>query len=137
MSTVLSTDPIADDELLIRRVPPGETGQKPGPVPTSDNVELRQDETGLSASRAAITTPKALLDQIGASQDQGWLVIQARVGDLRAIGLHIVSKQTDVDPGHVEIELVGVDLSRRAVRRALIKLFSVVHPDEPSKPVGS
>jgi hypothetical protein len=92
MTTVLPTDPIGDDEFLIRRVPPAEAWQKPGPEPTSVNVELRSDESGLSASRVAITTPKALLDQIGASQDQGWLVIRARVGDLRAFGLHVVSK---------------------------------------------
>jgi hypothetical protein len=137
MRTVLPTDPIADDEVLIRRVPPGEAWQKPGPVPTSVNVELRPGETGLSASRAALTTPIAILAQIGASREQGWLVIQAKVGDLRAFGLHVVSKPTDLDPGHVEIEPAGVELSRRSVRRSLIKLFSVVPPDERENPVGS
>ena len=137
MSTALPTDPIADDDILIRRVPPGEAWQKPGPVPTSVNVELRPGETCLSASRVAITSPKALLDQTGARREQGWLVIRAKVADLRAFGLHVVSKPTDLDPGHVEIEPGGVELSRRSVRRALIKLFNVVPPDEPENPVGS
>lgn len=137
MNAVLPTDPISDDELLIRRVPPGEAWQKPGPEPTSVNVELRPGESGLSASRTGITRPDALLAQIGASREQGWLVIQAKVSDLRAFGLHVVSKPTDVDPGHVEIEPAGVDLSRRSVRRALIKLFSVVPPDEPKNPIES
>jgi hypothetical protein len=91
----------------------------------------------LSATRAAITTPNALLTQIGATRAQGWLVIQARVGDLRAFGLHVVARPTDIDPGHVEIEPAGVELSRRSVRRTLIKLFSVVPSDEPENPVGS
>ena len=137
MSNLLPTDPLEDDEFLIRRVPPGESWQKSGPIPTSVNVEMRSGESGLSASRAAITTPHALLAQIGASREQGWLVIRAKVSDLLAFGLDVVMKPTDVDSGHVEIEPAGVDLGRRSVRRALIKLFSVVPPDEPEKPVES
>jgi hypothetical protein len=122
---------------LIRRVPPGEVWQKAGPVPTSVNVELRPGESGLSASRASITTPTDLLTKVGASLGQGWLVMTARVGDLRSFGLRIVSKPEDHDPGHVEIEPGEVELSRRSVRRALIKLFTVVPPNEPNAPLDS
>ena len=134
MTFVLPTDPISDDEFLIRRVPPGEVWQKAGREPTSVNVELRPGEMGLSASRASITTPTALLAQIGASVGQGWLVITARVGDLRAFGLRIVPKPEDHNLGHVEIEPAEVELSRRSVRRALIRLFTVVPPHEPNAP---
>jgi len=124
-------DLISDDEFLIRRVPPGLMWQKPGPVPSSVNVELREGESGLSASRAAITKPESLLGQIGASRDGGWLVIHAMVGELRAFGLQIVSKPETHDAGHVEIMPGDVDLNRRSVRRALIKLFAVVTSNDP------
>jgi hypothetical protein len=137
MSALSPTDPISDSEYLLRRVPPGEVWQKPGPEPTSVNVELRAGESGLSASRSGITTPESLLAQIGASAEKGWLVIAAKVGDLRAFGLRVIPKPEDHDRGHVEIEPAEVDLGRRSVRRALIKLFRVVTTDAQSRIAGA
>ena len=49
------TDEIPDDELLIRRVPPGETWQKlPGPVPTSVNVRLRVSGTDRTVTVSSV-----------------------------------------------------------------------------------
>ncbi len=55
----METSPIGDDEYLLRHIPGGTRWQAPGPRVTSGNFQLRHDlnETGVSVTRLAITTP--------------------------------------------------------------------------------
>src|SRR5437588_6021751 len=97
---------VADDELLLRHIPGGSLWQAPGPRITSANFQLRHDrnETGVSVTRLNITTPERLLVLVGASRDKGSQVACARTGDIRALGLKVVSKPLADDAGHAEIQ---------------------------------
>jgi hypothetical protein len=58
-------DDIADDEILLRHIPGGTLWQAPGPRITSANFQLRHDrqETGVSVTRLAITSPERLIER--------------------------------------------------------------------------
>src|SRR5438132_5998006 len=95
------TDDIADDEILLRHIPGGTLWQAAGPRITSANFQLRHDrnETGVSVTRMTITTPQRLLELVGGSLQRGSRVASARVGDVRALGLRVVPKPLEEDPG--------------------------------------
>ena len=73
-------DDIADDEHLLRHIPGGTLWQAPGPRITSANFQLRHDrnETGVSVTRRAITTPPRLLELVGGSSEHGSRIAAAR-----------------------------------------------------------
>ena len=129
----MSTDAIADDEILLRHIPGGPTWQAPplGRV-TSLNFRLRPDESGLSVSRLRLTTPEALLARLG-DPATGSRVAAARVGDLRALGYDVVPVILDDDPGHAEIRPTTADLSTKAARQALSTRFQYL-PVPPLTP---
>lgn len=131
---------VGDDEILLRRVPPGETWLKqPGPVPSSLNVRLRAGEAGLSLSRQSIASPRRLIELGGGSAAGGWRVMADRAGDLRAFGLQVVPDETDEDPGHALVEPGGLDLTDKQVCRRLVQLFTLLPNEivEPPPPVTS
>src|SRR5437667_11745474 len=92
---------IADDEYLLRHIPGGTLWQAPGPRITSANFQLRHDrnETGVSVTRQKITTPKRLLELVGGSVEQGSRVAVVRTGEVRGLGLRVVPKPREADPG--------------------------------------
>ncbi len=122
---------IADDETLLRHIPGGTLWQAPGPRITSANFQLRHDrnETGVSVTRAHMTTPKRLLELVGGSREEGSRVATARTADMRALGLRVVSKPLPEDAGHAEIQSEVVNLDEHAVRKRLSLLFHFL-PDE-------
>ncbi|HEX5446778.1 MAG TPA: hypothetical protein VFW87_23370 [Pirellulales bacterium] len=93
-------EPIADDEVLYRRVPASkgwidEHGVSP------DAFEPRVDDvSGLSVYRARFVS---LQDAARGLSKQGYYVLAMRAGDLRAVGIDIVPKPQDLLPGHAEI----------------------------------
>jgi hypothetical protein len=119
-------DDIADDEHLLRHIPGGTLWQAPGPRITSANYQLRHDrnETGISVTRLNITTPQRLLELVGGSSQQGSRVASTRVGDVRALGLHVVPKPLEEDPRHAEIQSGQASLDEQACRKKLALLFS-------------
>jgi hypothetical protein len=121
-------DQIADDEYLLRHIPGGTLWQAPGPRITSANFQLRHDrnETGVLVTRSAITTPEQLLEVVGGKAELGSRVVRARVSDVRALGLRVVPKPIDQDPGHAEIQSETGSLDDHATRKKLALLFQFV-----------
>jgi hypothetical protein len=99
-------DEVADNEYLLRHIPGGTLWQAPGPRITSANFQLRHDrqETGVSVTRWKITTPQRLLELVGGSVQAGSRVAYTRVAEIRQLGLRVVPKPLDTDPGHAEIQ---------------------------------
>lgn len=114
--------PITDDEIILRHIPGGTTWQAPGPRITSKNFELRSGETGVSVSRAAITSPDQLMARLG-DPAKGSRIAAGAVAEVRNLGLEVVPDPKDYDPGHAEIRSATADLGDQTVRRRLAKLF--------------
>ena len=122
-------DDIADDDDLLRHIPGGTWWQAPGPRITSANFQIRhdRDETGVSVTRSSITNPALLLERMGGKA--GSRVAAARAGDVRAMGLRVVPKPLEEDPGHAEIQSDQVTLDDHACRKKLSLLFRFL-PEE-------
>ncbi len=121
-------DDIADDEMLLRHIPGGTFWQAPGPRITSANFQLRADrnETGISVTRAHVTTPRRLLELVGGSRDKGSSVAAVRTAEVRTLGLRVVPKPLAEDPGHAEIQSGEANLDEHACRKRLSLLFRFV-----------
>ena|SRR5205809_294152 len=115
--------PIEDDESLLRHIPGGTLHQAPGPRITSNNFKLRKDrnETGVSVTRQKITSAEKLLSLVGTTAESR--VAAVRVADVRALGLQVVPKPLEVDPGHSEIQSATASLEEHIVRKRLANLF--------------
>ncbi len=124
-------DDIADDEMLLRHIPGGTRWQAPGPRITSGNFQLRHDrnETGVSVTRAHMTTPQRLLELEGGSPEVGSRVATVRTADVRALGLRVVFKPLPEDPGHAEIQSDEGNLEDHACRKKLSLLFRFLPED--------
>jgi hypothetical protein len=135
---VADGDEIADDEYLLRHIPGGSLWQAPGPRITSANFQLRHDrnETGVSVTRLAITSPARLLELVGGSMEKGSRVATVRAGDVRALGLQVVRRPLANDPGHAEIQSDQASLDDHGCRKRLALLFRFL-PEEPTPPPGS
>lgn len=127
------TDPtrVADDERILRHVPEGRDYQGPGPVPkiTSLNFNLRRGETGLSVTRAAMTSAAQLLAWVRSGP--GSRVAVAVVGDVRALGLEVVPVPLPDDAGHAEIRSAAASLDSKVSRREAAAVFRIL--DLPSE----
>jgi hypothetical protein len=121
---VAEHDPIADDEIVLRHIPGGTLWQAPGPRITSANFQLRKDrsETGVSVTRQAITSPTRLLELVGGDPTAGSRVAFARVGDIRRLGLSVVSLPVAEDPGHAEIQSDAARPDEHITRKKLANL---------------
>jgi hypothetical protein len=122
---------IADDEMLLRHIPSGTLWQAPGPRITSANFQLRHDrnETGVSVTRLKITSPQRLLELV-AGDPKSSRVATARTGDIREIGLRVVPKPRQEDPGHAEIQSDKSSLDDHACRKKLAMLFQFLPKDQ-------
>jgi hypothetical protein len=129
-------EPIADDEYILRHIPGGTQWQAPGPRITSGNFRLRHDrqETGVSVTRLKITAPERLLQLIGGKPELGSRVAQARVADIRALGLRVVPSPREEDPGHAEIQSDTASLDDHATRKRLAGLFEFLPEASSAEP---
>jgi hypothetical protein len=118
-------DEITDDEYILRHIPGGTRWQAPGPRITSANFQLRHDrnETGISVTRAKLTSPERLLELLGVVTEKGSRIASVRVGDVRALGLRVVAAPLEGDPGHSEIRSGEASLDDHACRKRLALLF--------------
>jgi hypothetical protein len=96
------TEPIADEELLYRRVPASMGWYSPGAELNSQAFAPRSDDvTGLSVSRAKY---KSIEDAAKGRPGKSYYVAVLRAGDLRQNGIEIVPRpRPPDDPGHAEL----------------------------------
>jgi len=93
------TEPIADDELLYRRVPVSMGWYTEGKL-SPEAFDPRKDETtGISVYRAKY---KSIEEVAKGKSKKGYYVAVLRAGDLRQNGMEIVPQSTPDDPGHAE-----------------------------------
>lgn len=127
---------IDDEEYLLRHIPGGGPWQTPEPRVTSANFHLRRErgETGVSVTRLGLTSPERLLKLVGGNPERGSRVARVRVGDVRALGLAVVPRPLEEDPGHAEIQSLTSNLANRAVRKELALLFQFLPETTPIDP---
>ena len=95
------TEPVADDELLFRRVPVSMGWYDDAKGLSPEAFDPRKGEaTGISIYREKYTT----LEKAGTGKSkQGYFVAVFRAGDLRKHGLDVLPRPSPDDPGHAEI----------------------------------
>lgn len=103
MPTPLGAEPIADDELLYRRIPASLNLYDPSAelflLPDAFRPNA-SDTTGLSLYRSKY---KSIEDVARGREGKTYYVAVLRAGDLRAAGIAIVPRPLEGDPGHVEL----------------------------------
>lgn len=99
MSPEKGTEPVADEELLFRRVP-GLWYQASDLSLEAFHPHKDRDKTGLSLVRAKYKTiEEASVGRSGKS----YFVAVFRAGDLVRNGIHVAPAPLPGDPGHVEL----------------------------------
>lgn len=125
----MSDSTIGDDEVLYRRIPPGNDWFEPPDRISSLNFKLRRDERGLSVYRASVVSARQVLDKPGALPGSRVAQSTARqirsAGDAKGVplGLDLVAINDEDDPGHAEIRGTSLSQRRTSVARALKELF--------------
>jgi len=97
------TEPIADDELLYRRVPASTGWYDPATGllnPEAFAPHKTHDVTGLSVSRAKF---KSIEEAAKGRPGKLYYVAVLRAGDLRRIGIEVVPRAQPDDPAHAEL----------------------------------
>ena len=118
-------EPIADDELLYRRVPVTWFHHSTGlPLHDAFGPNKNRDLTGLSLSRARYKTA----EQAALSQQPGkqYYVAVLRALDVRQAGMRIDPRPTADDPSHCEIPDLRADNYKETItlerQRRLVEL---------------
>jgi hypothetical protein len=119
-----AVDPIADDEILFRRIPASTGWYDSARAPPLEPEAFRpnqQDVSGISLTRQKYRSAaeEAARGRPGKSCYIAWL----RAGELRAAGIEVVPSPSPDDPGHAEIPSQNYDQrkSKRAIeQRALL-----------------
>ncbi len=94
-------EPVADDEILYRRVPVSRNWYSPASGLSPQAFDPRDDEhTGISIDRAKY---KSLTEVAAGKSKQGYFVAVFRAGDLRARGIQVLPSPESNDPGHAEL----------------------------------
>ena len=95
------TEPIADEELLYRRVP-ASTGWYSSITGLNSEAfaPRKEDLTGLSVSRQKYKSAEAAAK---GRPGKWYFVAVLRAGDLREKGIEVVPAPRDGDPGHAEL----------------------------------
>ena len=110
------TDPLADNELLYRRVPESTGWYSPTTGLKSEAFAPHKmnDATGLSVVRAKY---KSVEEAAQGRPDKSYYVAVLRTADLRQNGIQVVSRPQPDDPGHAE--LPELKSSNRKANRTL------------------
>ena len=133
----MSERTITDDEVLFRRIQPGNTWFEPPDRLTSASFKLRrledgQYEEGLSVYRRAIVSAAEVLAKPEAKP--GSILAHASAGEVRALrngvseplGLDVLAINDENDPGHAEIRGPEPRKISASASKKLAKLFRVV-----------
>lgn len=130
------TEPVADDELLYRRVsvPSGWYSPETGLKANAFAPHKTEDATGLSVDRAKYKTiEQAAKGRAGKSN----YVAVLRAGDLRQRGIEVVPRPQPGDPGHAELPDLNSDNRKtdrtRELQRVLVELCRSVEGPFPSQ----
>ena len=125
MPTPDGIEPIADDELLFRRIPVSTGWHGPesdSPLSPEAFRPIRYDVTGISLYRGGEDYPS--IEEVGRSQAgkrpgerRTFYVAVLRAGDLRKAGLEAVPRPRPDEPGHAEIP--SLNYENRKTQRAL------------------
>lgn len=110
-------DPIADDELLYRRILAKDTNSFDPTRDTRPSAKAfhpnSRDVTGISLSRARSDThPEFLTAEqfaVRGRNPAGYYVAVLRAGDLRAAGIRLEGKPEPGDLGHIELPDITYD----------------------------
>jgi hypothetical protein len=130
---------LGEDEVIVRRIPPGDRWLEPPDRVTSANFKLAKGETGLSVFRLSIVTPEYVLSQPGVIP--GSFLVAARVRDVRTLrsaagasfSLEVVADDDDGrNPGHAEIRGPVASKLSQSCAKALRDLFQRVDKSEKS-----
>ena len=133
---------IADDEVLYRRILPGNQWFEPPDRPTSASFKLKrlkdgQYEEGLSVYRRAIICAAEVLAK--PDTKPGSILAHASAGGVRALvrvlqnaapeplGLDVLAINDENDPGHAEIRGPEPRKLPASAPKKLAKLFQVVN----------
>lgn len=118
------SEPIADDELLYRRIPVSQHWYHPG---EPDELEAEAfkprksgnapDTTGLSLVRAKFYQSPS---EVGRSA-KGFLVAVLKTGDLRKAGIVVEPRPDAATPGHVELPQLRADNQKSTDCRELMQ----------------
>lgn len=101
------TEPVADDEILYRRIPISQGWYDESveqPVSPEAFRPRAADEDGLSLCRAKYMT---LEEAAHGPSAKGYYVIELRAGDLRARGIEVSPTPDRGGPGHASIPLLN------------------------------
>jgi hypothetical protein len=94
------SEPVADDELLYRRIPVSQGWYKEGRL-SPEAFDPREGElTGISVYRDKY---KSLQEVAKGKSRRGYYVAVLRAGDLRERGIEVVQRPKPDDPGHAEL----------------------------------
>ena len=117
MSTPAGSEPIADDELLYRRIPDSlnlyDPNSEPHLLPDAFRPNAN-DTTGLSVYRAKY---KSVEEAARGREGKRYYVAVSRAGDLRAAGIDVVPRPREGDPGHAEVP--GLNYQNRKSDQAI------------------
>lgn len=95
------SEPVADDEILYRRVPQSTGWYSPDRGLRPEAFGPRKDDvTGISLWRARY---KSIEDAAVGRPGKSYYVAVLRVGDLRQEGIEVVPRPLENDPGHAEL----------------------------------
>lgn len=125
----MTSQPLSDDEVVVRRVPPGSRWFEFPDRITSANFKLRRGERGLSVYRLNVVSPQTVLNQPGAIP--GSRLGFATVGEIRRmtgsagepLGLDVVVVDDEQNPGHAEIQGPSLGPFPRAALDSFKRLF--------------
>ncbi len=133
----MSDELIPDDEVLYRRIPPGEQHFEPPDRITSANFKLHKKEDGtkeegLSVYRASIVRPAEVLNKPDATP--GSRLAEATAGEVRdlrsgkgePLNLRVLPVDDEDDSGHSEIRGPEPRRLSSSASKALRDLFKLV-----------
>jgi len=121
---------VPDDEVLLRRIPPGDPWFEPPDRVSTYNFKLRKDELGISVYRRSVVSEEELLGMRGAIRGSFVLSTGARhIRDLKnaegiSLRLDVVAVDDEDDPGHAEIRGPKPGKLSRSASQALRRLFA-------------
>lgn len=121
MDELAAEAPVADDELLYRRVPDSQNWVAPD-AKTVDPLAFRpreSDSTGLSLGRAKYETPEEAAARGSKGRQFYIAVLSAR--RMRAAGIQIAPRPLASHPGHAEVLELTFDNRRTNRSRELVQ----------------
>lgn len=108
------TEPVADDELLYRRVPAASGWYSPQTGLERDAFapHRTQDVTGISVDRAKY---KSVMEAGAGRPGKSYYVAVLRAGDVRSQGIEIVPRPEPGNPAHAELPALNA-ANRKSTR---------------------